>query len=70
MINISVRFCVYNAAFPLDSNGSTSAMRPATINSAPLVYTGAGVSMSANMAMMGWNNLAGDQVGEEKHLPP
>jgi hypothetical protein len=42
------------AALPLDSKGSAITKRPAAINKAPLVYTGAAVWRSANMATMGF----------------
>lgn len=43
----------HKLAFPLLSNGNTSTNTPAAMNSAPLTYTGALVSKSANMATIG-----------------
>lgn len=43
----------YKLDFPCDSKGKTITSRPAAMNKAPLVYTGADVSRFANIAMMG-----------------
>lgn len=43
----------YKLDLPCDSNGKTITSRPAAMNKAPLVYTGADVSRFANIAMIG-----------------
>lgn len=43
----------YMLAFPRLSNGSTSTNSPAAQNKAPLTYTGAALSKSANIATIG-----------------
>lgn len=43
----------HKLAFPCVSKGMSSTSSPATINSAPLVYTGAAVSRFANIAIIG-----------------
>lgn len=58
----------YKLAFPCDSNGNKATKQPATMNNAPLVYTGAEVSKFANMAMIGCkyiSNVLGLRRAEE-----